>query len=351
MSFSREIIHWYRANKRALPWRETNDPYCIWLSEVILQQTRVAQGTPYYFKFLKAFPTVFDLANASEEAVLKLWQGLGYYSRARNLHAAAQYVAFELNGAFPSTYKELLALKGVGDYTASAIASICFNAPEAVLDGNVFRVLSRYLGEETPINTPQGIKLFKNLASAYIDPQHPSEYNQGIMEFGALQCTPKNPNCGACPLMDSCVAFQTQQFHVLPKKLPKTKAVKLFHDYFVILDPKGKTLYNKRVGKGIWEGLYEFPLLVSQVPLALNTLLENISATLEDSLDFDRAKVFSFHDQAVVHKLTHRHIHARFWILETTSELSKGLPFSEIEAFPTTVLISDFINAFKNSYF
>ena len=193
MIFSKTLTHWYSNNKRSLPWRETNKPYYIWLSEIILQQTQVKQGLPYYEVFVRKFPTIFDLANADESDVLKIWQGLGYYSRARNLHKTAKYVANELNGEFPNNYKDLLQLKGVGDYTASAIASICFNETSAVVDGNVYRVLSRYFGIDTPINSSKGAKEFKALAQELIDKKHPADFNQAIMEFGATQCKPKNP--------------------------------------------------------------------------------------------------------------------------------------------------------------
>ena len=200
MDFSKVLINWYLKNNRELPWRKTKNPYHIWLSEIMLQQTRVAQGLPYYLKFTEAFPTVFDLANADESYVLKLWQGLGYYSRARNLHFTAKYIAEELNGVFPNTYKGLLKLKGVGDYTASAIASICYSEPTAVVDGNVYRVLSRYYGIDTPINSTKGIKDFKELAQQILDKENIGAYNQAIMDFGAIQCKPKSPNCGECPL-------------------------------------------------------------------------------------------------------------------------------------------------------
>ncbi|MCB0376461.1 MAG: A/G-specific adenine glycosylase, partial [Sinomicrobium sp.] len=198
MSFSEEIVSWYAKNKRALPWRETKDPYKVWLSEIILQQTRVEQGLPYYLKFIDAYPTVFHLAAATDEAVLKLWQGLGYYTRARNLHATARYVAGSLNGVFPQTYKELLTLKGVGDYTASAVASICFNEPTPVVDGNVYRVLSRYFNVAIPVDSAEGAIYFKTLAQELLCRKDPSAYNQGIMEFGAVQCKPKSPDCGVC---------------------------------------------------------------------------------------------------------------------------------------------------------
>jgi len=207
MKFSNQLIYWYLNNRRDLPWRKTTNPYHIWLSEIILQQTRVDQGMDYYLKFIQNFPTVNDLAIAPEEKVLKLWQGLGYYSRARNLHFSAKYIVNELNSVFPSTYNDIIKLKGVGDYTASAVSSICFNEPMAVVDGNVYRVLARYFGILTPINTSKGIKEFKKLAQQLLNKEDPATNNQAIMEFGARMCKPQNPDCNSCPLNDSCSAL------------------------------------------------------------------------------------------------------------------------------------------------
>jgi len=223
MQFYNTLIYWYLHNKRDLPWRKSKNPYYVWLSEIILQQTRVAQGLPYFLNFTKAFPTVFDLAEAKENTVLKLWQGLGYYSRARNLHFSAKYIKNELNGIFPTTYKDLLKLKGVGDYTASAIASICFNEPTAVVDGNVYRVLSRYFGIKTPINSTEGIKEFKKLAQTLIHTKDPGTYNQAIMDFGATLCKPKNPLCNECPFANSCVSLEKNLINELPIKEKKVK--------------------------------------------------------------------------------------------------------------------------------
>ena len=234
MIFSNKLISWYLQNKRDLPWRKTKNPYFVWLSEIMLQQTRVAQGMSYYLKFTETFPTVFDLAKADESTVLKMWQGLGYYSRARNLHATAKHIAFELDGKFPSTYKEIVKLKGIGDYTASAIASICFTEPTAVVDGNVYRVLSRYFGIETPINSSAGNKEFKELAQTLIDTLKPGTYNQAIMDFGAIQCKPKNPICLFCPFSESCVALQKNKIDTLPVKDKKTKVRDRYFNYLVL---------------------------------------------------------------------------------------------------------------------
>nr|WP_321539525.1 A/G-specific adenine glycosylase [Flavobacterium piscinae] len=223
MTFSNRLIQWYLENKRDLPWRNTTNPYPIWLSEIILQQTRVAQGLPYYERFIETFPTVFDLANASEEQVLKLWQGLGYYSRGRNLHKTAQIIAFELNGTFPTTYTELLKLKGIGSYTAATIASFSQKEVVPVVDGNVFRILARYFDVETDISSATAKKEFTALANELIDSKQPDVFNQALMEFGALQCVPKNPNCSICVFKDSCAALQKKKVDLLPIKLKKRK--------------------------------------------------------------------------------------------------------------------------------
>ena len=228
MSFSKQLAQWYLQNKRDLPWRGSTNPYEIWLSEIILQQTRVDQGMGYYYKFIEHFPSVNHLAKASEDQVLKLWQGLGYYSRARNLHFSAKYIVNELNGEFPIGYTNILKLKGVGDYTASAIASICFNEPAAVVDGNVYRVLARYFGIFTPINSSKGIKEFKMLAQKLLNTEIPGTHNQAIMEFGARMCKPQNPDCEICPLNSSCVALEKKEIKMLPVKENKIKIKKRY---------------------------------------------------------------------------------------------------------------------------
>ena len=263
MKFSNSLIYWYLQNDRDLPWRRTKNPYFIWLSEIMLQQTRVAQGMAYYLKFTDNFPTVFDLAKADESTVLKMWQGLGYYSRARNLHYSAKHIANELNGEFPNTYKEIIKLKGIGDYTASAIASICFKEPTAVVDGNVYRVLSRYFGIKTPINSSAGIKEFKALAQTLIDESQPGNYNQAIMDFGALHCKPQNPLCDTCPFADSCVALEKKLIKELPVKDKKIKIRNRYFNFLVIKTNNNKTILTERKGKGIWQGLYQFPLIES----------------------------------------------------------------------------------------
>lgn len=255
-NFSEILINWYREHKRELPWRESSDPYLIWISEIILQQTRVVQGYDYFIRFIKRFPDVTSLAEADEDEVMKFWQGLGYYSRARNLHAAAR----SMNGVFPKTYPEVLALKGVGEYTAAAICSFAYNMPYAVVDGNVYRVLSRYLGIETPIDSTEGKKLFASLAGEFLDKSRPAVYNQAIMDFGAIQCTPQNPACLFCPLAGSCMALSKSMVAQLPVKQHKTKTTERFLNY-IYVRAGACTFINKRTGNDIWKNLFELPLI------------------------------------------------------------------------------------------
>ncbi|MBF8148875.1 A/G-specific adenine glycosylase [Winogradskyella sp. F6397] len=345
MDFNTKLINWYSVKKRKLPWRKTRNPYHIWLSEIILQQTQVKQGLPYYDAFVANYPTVFDLAEASESDILKLWQGLGYYSRARNLHASAKYIVNELKGEFPDNYKDLLKLKGVGDYTASAIASIAFNEVAAVVDGNVYRVLSRYFGIDTPINSTEGIKEFKALASSLIDHNQPATYNQAIMEFGALQCKPKNPDCSICPFQDSCVAIQKQKVDLLPIKLKKTKVTVKYFNYLVFIDQHKKTLFEKRTKKGIWQQLYQFPLIESEKSLTANEFhLLNFDAAALTTESFDYSL---YNETDIVHKLSHQHLYTKFWIIEVKSLPKEAILVNSLSKYPAPVLISDFIDNFS----
>lgn len=344
MSFAQKILNWYHENQRDLPWRRTRDPYKVWLSEIILQQTRVVQGMPYYLRFVDAFPTVQDLAKAPEEQVLKLWQGLGYYSRARNLHATAKIVANNFDGQFPNTYKELKSLKGVGDYTASAIASFCFDAPEPVVDGNVYRVLSRYFGVDIPINSTKGIKYFKELAREVMDSGNIRDYNQGIMEFGAVQCAPKKPYCLLCPLQESCVAVKDGKVSELPLKLNKTKVKNRYFNYVIPIDPENNTILEQRTAKGIWQNLYQFPLVESDK----NLKAEELKLLIQGNGQLPEYESLSlYNNETIVHKLSHQHLHTKFWILKTSYILEEGTPWKKIGGFPVPVLIADFIKTFK----
>ncbi|UKM65855.1 A/G-specific adenine glycosylase [Flavobacteriaceae bacterium GSB9] len=345
MNFSKIITNWYSVNKRVLPWRETNNPYQIWLSEIILQQTQVKQGLPYYEAFVAKYPTVFDLAKAEESEVLKLWQGLGYYSRARNLHATAKYVANELNGEFPDTYKGLLKLKGVGDYTASAIASICFNETAAVVDGNVYRVLSRYFGIETPVNSSKGCKEFKALAQELIDEKNPAEFNQAIMEFGAIQCKPKNPDCNCCPFQNSCVALAQNRIDILPVKNKSAKAKKKYFNFLVFVSGDGKTILQKREGKGIWQNLYQFPLIETNKNVDVNAF-----KTIVENHDLIQGADFTFtpyNKDAIVHKLSHQHLYTKFWIVNVEKLPVKGVPVAKVHDYAVPILIGNFIDSYN----
>jgi A/G-specific adenine glycosylase len=333
--FSTLINAWYRQNKRTLPWRGISDPYKIWLSEVILQQTRVDQGTAYYLKFIKAFPTIKHLANADEDEVLNLWQGLGYYSRARNMHFSAKLVATELNGVFPTTYKDVLSLRGVGEYTAAAITSIAYGLPHAVVDGNVYRVLSRYLAIETPIDSTQGKKEFAEVAKAFLDHKNPGDHNQALMEVGALICLPKKPNCLECPLSNSCAALQKNTQLNFPVKSKKIKVVNRYIHYLVFTDGQN-TVLKKRTGKGIWEGLYDFPMVEKKKG-------EELEKNDLESYNFSD---FTF-DGTFKHILSHQKILATFWLVQVKQvklvDNQIEIPIRQIEDYPLPQLLIRYI--------
>lgn len=343
MNFSNLLTTWYLQNKRDLPWRKTTNPYLIWLSEIMLQQTRVAQGLPYFLSFTKAFPTVFDLANADEEEVLKLWQGLGYYSRARNLHHTAKYIANALKGKFPENYNTLLQLKGVGEYTAAAIASFSYNEIVPVVDGNVYRVLSRYFGIETDISSPRAKKEFTTLAFELIDKKQPAVFNQAIMEFGALQCVPKNPNCEICPLNDSCWALANKKVDALPVKIKKTKVTNRYFNYLLILDNQQKTIVQKRTQKGIWHNLYEFPVIETEQHESTSFISEVIQTQFSEI-----ENIIHLDSETVLHKLSHQHLHINFWKIHTKSIHKNGLLYNEILQLPVPIVIHNFIE--RNSF-
>lgn len=341
-SFSFQIISWYRANPRELPWRGIDNPYKIWLSEIILQQTRVAQGLPYYYAFSEAFPTVKDLALAPELEVLRLWQGLGYYRRARNLHSCAKYICDKLEGRFPDNYKDLLSLNGVGSYTAAAIASFAYNEPKAVVDGNVFRVLARYYGIETDIATGKAKKQFEALANQLIPGENPGEFNQAMMDFGARLCVPKNPDCANCPLISTCFAFQKGLVKDLPVKINKTKIKERSLHYFVIRCGKN-WVWKKRASGDIWEGLHDFPM-------------EEKTNTKFTKLAFPTSEIPESIPKNYRHILSHQKLTASFSKLEIPvskypelSDWCKNEGFllvseNEIEALAKPKLIVNFLN-------
>lgn len=345
MIVHKTLTHWYSVNKRDLPWRRTKNPYFIWLSEIILQQTKIEQGLPYYESFVTNFPTIYNLANAKESDVLKLWQGLGYYSRARNLHATAKYIVNELDAKFPDNYKDLIKLKGVGDYTASAIASICFNEVCAVVDGNVYRALSRYFGISTPINSTQGQKEFKALAQKLIDKEDPAEFNQAIMEFGARQCKPKSPDCTVCPLQNGCIALQRNIIKELPVKKKSSKPKKKHFNFLVFISSDRETILEKREGKGIWQNMYQFPLIESQESLGFNGI--DLQLKNHDLIKDASYNLSLYNEEAIVHKLSHQHLYTKFWIIEIDELVTKGVSINKIKEFPVPVILANFMEAFS----
>ncbi len=349
--FSDKLVEWYKLNKRDLPWRDTEDPYKVWLSEIILQQTRVNQGMPYYFRFLETFPTVQALAKATEHEVLRLWQGLGYYTRARNLHKCAKVVVSKYNGQFPNNFKSLLQLPGIGEYTAAAIASFSFKEPVAVVDGNVFRVLSRVFGIENEINSPEGKKIFTSLANSLINKKFPDFHNQAVMEFGALHCVPKNPPCLTCPFQSACFAAQRDLQSVLPRKAKSKPSRKRYFYYFVV--QRGKSLLmKKRDGKDIWHGLYDFHLLERNRPIKIEKLLEEVAGSSKSQFTIDQMEISGSYK----HILTHQIILAKFVLINTgkfklpKEQNLKFYTFEKIYDLPKPVLITRFLSDYKNFY-
>ena len=349
MTFSQKLDIWYEDFGRTLPWRGIDDPYRIWLSEIILQQTRIEQGRDYYLRFVEAFPTVADLAAASEEQVLKLWQGLGYYSRARNMHAAAIYIMKECGGVFPTTYEGILKLKGVGRYTAAAIASFAFRLPHPVIDGNVYRFISRLYGITTPIATDAAYNEFEALLLKKIDRRRPDRFNAALMDFGSLQCKPQ-PDCAACPFADECVALRTGRVEILPVKARKAKPKDRWFYYFDLrwrTDGKEYTLMEQREDKDIWRGLYQFPLLETAEELTDRQLPKEAMRFAQDNFHLS---TFNFQlSNSFLHQLTHRTIHARFLRVELPSapplfpEKTRALTVDEIKNIPVSRLIDRYL--------
>ena len=327
MGFTSTILQWFHENGRALPWRETRNPYAIWLSEIILQQTRIEQGRPYWERFMHRWPTVEALAAASEDEVLREWQGLGYYSRARNLHTAARQIV--AHGGFPTTIEGLRKLKGVGDYTAAAIGSFAFELPAAVVDGNVYRVLARHFGIATPINTTEGKKEFAALAQSLL-PRSASDYNQAMMDFGAIQCTPSSPQCPLCPLQTTCIAFRENRIAELPVK-QKTLKVKERRLTYIYIRCQGETAIHRRAAGDIWQGLYE-PWLTDSVPSGAVLQRHNVK-----------------------HVLTHRVLYADFWLWEVGEKPHLPADYfwiaeADIDQYGVPRLIEKFIVDIKRDY-
>jgi A/G-specific adenine glycosylase len=340
------LVHWYHGHKRDLPWRDTQDPYKIWISEIILQQTRVNQGLEYYNRFVDRFPDVTSLAEASEDNVLKHWQGLGYYSRARNLHKAAKQIVAIHQGKFPKEPKDIIALAGIGVYTAAAISSFAYDLPFAVVDGNVYRVLSRIFGIDTPIDSTAGIKIFQRKAQDILDVNHPATHNQAIMEFGALQCTPSLPNCELCPLKNICISFASNLTGILPIKSKKVKTRKRYFNYLFI-KINNHTFLQKRTGEDVWKNLYEFPLIEDNRLLEVNELFlhekfKKLTAGITSDI------IVKPLSQPVKHVLTHQQIFAQFFMVEIaalndTIRSFEETAITDIEKYPVSRLMDLFI--------
>jgi A/G-specific adenine glycosylase len=315
MDFGSEIIRWYKVNKRDLPWRNVRNPYLIWLSEVILQQTRVDQGLAYYHRFVHNYPTIQSLALAKEDEVLKLWQGLGYYSRARNLHSTAKEIVKRYGGKFPEEYDQVRSLKGIGEYTTGAILSFAFHKKFPVVDGNVYRLLSRYFGIKTPVNSTKAKKEFYQIASELIENHHPADFNQAVMEFGSRQCKPKNPECSVCPLNTTCFAFKYKSVGKLPFKNAKSKIKKRYFNYLVVQQQE-KIFLNKRNGKDIWKNLYDFPSIETSKRTSEKKIME--SAGWKNLFGKNKIVIHSVSSEKK-HQLSHQTIHAKFYRVNLSS--------------------------------
>ena len=343
MNFNYLILSYFDKNKRDLPWRDTNDPFRIWLSEIILQQTRVDQGMKFYNNFIQEFDTIFDLAKANEQKVLKLWQGLGYYSRARNLHFTAQYIATELNGVFPSSFIELKKLKGVGDYTAAAIASIVYKEAVPAVDGNMFRVFARYFNIEDDISSPKTKKIFWDLGLEIIDQKRPGDFNQAVMDLGATICTPKLPKCDICPLNESCEALRLSKVLELPIKLKKTKVSNRFL-HFIIIENDDKIALSKRIGNDVWKNLYTFPKIETETDLLDKGWV--LEEGLENKLSFISEEK---------HILSHQNLFIKYWKLNVSlKEINhfiqdvdfEMIALNDLDQYPLPKPIEKFINKY-----
>lgn len=335
LNFSSTLLEWYKDNKRELPWRATKDPYKIWLSEIILQQTRIQQGISYYYKFIDHYPTVQDLARAEENEVLKDWQGLGYYSRARNLHASAQLITEKYNGIFPNQYDEILQLKGVGEYTAAAIASFAFQLPYAVLDGNVFRFLSRLYDIDTPIDSTEGKKVFKTIANEILTKENPDIHNQAMMEMGAIICTP-TPQCEICPVREFCLSYQRKTIKERPVKSKKTKVRNRYFTYLFYYNNDSFFL-KKRMEKDIWQNLYDFPLIETETTLN--------SKGYEQKIAIKKDQIQSIYQTQ--HILSHQRLHIQILTIRSTPKNISDdwirVTFDELIHYPLPKVIENFI--------
>jgi A/G-specific adenine glycosylase len=344
-SFSKDLIAWYHINKRNLPWRRTNDPYKIWLSEIILQQTQIKQGLPYYQKFVNRFPNIFVLAQSSENEVLKLWEGLGYYSRARNLHKTAILIIRDYNGIFPTKYIDLINLPGIGDYTASAISSFSINEVNPVVDGNVYRFISRLLAIKTPVNTHKSLKEFKKITHQLISKNNPSDFNQAIMEYGALVCKPSSPNCENCVFKNNCCSFLNNKVYLFPIKKKKNITKIRNFNFLVIKSSINRTIIKKRTGNDIWKNLYQFPLFETDDPADKNDVLQKLKKN--KNLDLSVSKLNLYRNKIFINKLSHQHIHCSFWIVQVKKINKNYVNITDLSSYPFPKPISNFLINYK----
>ena len=342
MSFENQLLEWYINNKRDLPWRKNKDPYRVWISEIILQQTRVAQGEKYFNNFIKKFPSVKSLASSDESEVLKIWKGLGYYNRAINIHKTSREIVNTLNGVFPNTYDELIKLKGIGDYTASAISSICFNEYNPVVDGNVLRFLARYYGLKTPVDSLKGQRDIKEIGKTLINKlDNPGDFNQAMMEYGALICTPF-PNCESCMFNSKCIAFDNIEVDLIPIKSKRKKQKERFLNYIVFIDNQKNTIVNKRTNKDIWYKLNEFPLIESKTKIGNITSLDEFKKLTDFnslSIKEENKEVYS-----VKHILSHQILYISFYQISIKETISSGIHISKLNNYNFPVPITNFIN-------
>lgn len=341
--FHKTLSIWFQQNRRDLPWRHNNNPYLVWISEIILQQTRVEQGLPWYLRFIERFPDIKTLAEASEEDVLLVWQGLGYYTRARNLHKAARQIMLQFNGEFPGFFDQIRNLKGVGDYTASAIASISFGLPHAVLDGNVFRVLARIFGVFTPIDTTQGKKEFARLADSLLDKKNPGAYNEALMDFGALQCKPLNPICSECPFESQCYALKNHQIEYLPVKSKKTAQRNRYFNYLLIRYNEQFYL-QKRKEDDIWKNLYQLPLIETELDLKETEVLS--SSRFKEILK-NSTPVIECISPGIIHQLSHQKLFIRFINIRLDQPVSLNeyslVPVGQLFSFPFPKPLNEYL--------
>lgn len=339
-NFASNLINWYSDNKRSLPWRDTKDPYKIWLSEIILQQTQIKQGLPYYNKFIKLFPDVNSLSISSEQKVLKNWEGLGYYSRARNLHKASRKVVNEYDSKFPKTYEELITLPGIGDYSASAISSFSNNEIRPVLDGNVYRLISRLFEISSTINTTSSVKEFKKVLYKLISKNNPGDFNQAIMDFGSIVCRPKNPSCLSCIFNKNCLSFQNNTVFDFPVKKKKLAIKSRILNYLVVIDSNKKTIIKKRVKKDIWQNLYDFPLIESLETVNNQTIMDLLNSNYKSVFSFEKIYL----DKTENHKLSHQNLKLRFWIIKVSDSIVHGVSINNLNNYPFPKPLFSFIN-------